>query len=203
MPSRFAASGRPSSPAGVSGSGCGSVVAFWILRRIVSASSVMFIREYSEGSRLAHLRRAVAQRHDAGRRTEDQRLWNRKQIDGEVAVELLGDVPSQFQVLLLVLADGNVRRLVEENVGRHQVGVGIEADRGILLVLARLLLELCHPVEPSETGDAVEDPGELRMCGDLALVEDDMRPAGRRPRPASPPQSSACWGPVPAGPAKR
>ncbi len=52
MPSKFAASGRPSSPAGVSGSGCGSVVAFWILRRIVSASSVMFIREYSEGSDL-------------------------------------------------------------------------------------------------------------------------------------------------------
>ncbi len=79
-------------------------------------------------------------------------------------------------MLLLVLADGNVRRLVEKDVGRHQVGVGIEADRGVLLVLARLLFELRHPVEPAETGDAVEDPGELRMCGDLALVEDDMRP---------------------------
>ena len=163
MPSRLAASGRPSSPAGVSGSGCGSVVAFWILRRMSSASSVMLIREYSDGIGLAHLRRAVAQRHHPGRRTEDQRLGNRKQLDTEVAVELLGDVARQFQVLLLVLADRNMRRLVGENVGRHQVRVGIEADRGVLLVLARLLLELRHPVEPAEPGDAVEDPGELGM----------------------------------------
>ena len=163
----------------------------------------MLIREYSEGSDLLIF--AVPSRSDitrvAGPKISGS--GNRKQIDAEVAVELLGDVASQFQVLLLVLADGNVRRLVEENVGRHQVRVGVEADRGVLPVLARLLLELRHPVEPAETGDAVEDPGELRVRGDLALVEDDVLPRidarGQHRRG----DAAACWRAVPAGPARR
>src|SRR5262249_3253286 len=50
----------------------------------------------------------------------------------------------------------------------------VEADRGVLAILAGLLLELGHAVEPAEAGDAVEDPGQLRMAGHLALVEDDV-----------------------------
>ena len=52
-------------------------------------------------------------------------------------------------------------------------GIGVEPDGGALLVLAGLLLELGHAVEPAEAGDAIEDPGELGVLGDLALVEDD------------------------------
>ena len=55
---------------------------------------------------------------------------------------------------------------------RH--GIGVEPDRGVLAVLAGLLLELGHAVEPADARDAIEDPGELGVLGDLALVEDDV-----------------------------
>ena len=72
--------------------------------------------------------------------------------------------------------DRHMRRMVEQDVGRHQIGIDIEPDRGALLVLAGLFLELGHAVEPAEPGHAVEDPGELGMLADLALVEDDAAP---------------------------
>ena len=90
----------------------------------------------------------------------------------KVVVELLGDVARQLQMLLLVVADRHVGRPIEQNVGRHQHGIIVEADRSVLAVLARLLLELGHPVQPAEPSDAIEDPGELGMLGDPALVED-------------------------------
>ena len=50
MPTRFLASGRPSSPAISLGRASGSVLAFLIFLEIVSASSVRLMRERSEGS---------------------------------------------------------------------------------------------------------------------------------------------------------
>ena len=97
----------------------------------------------------------------------------------EVVVELLGDVARKLEVLLLVLADRHVRGVIEQNVGGHQIGIGEQSDRGVLAVLARLLLELGHPVEPAEPGDAIEHPGELGVTGDLALNEDDAASPGR------------------------
>src|SRR5262245_42859561 len=77
-------------------------------------------------------------------------------------------------MLLLVVADRNMGRGVKQNVRRHQVRVDVEAGGGLLAVLARLLLELRHTVQPTEPGDAIEDPGKLGVAGDLALVEDDV-----------------------------
>ena len=77
-------------------------------------------------------------------------------------------------MLLLILADRHVRCAIDQDVGRHQRRIGIEADRGILAVLAGFFLELRHPVEPAEAGDAIEDPGELGVLGHLALVEHDV-----------------------------
>ena len=77
-------------------------------------------------------------------------------------------------MLLLVLADRHMGRVVEQNVGGHQVRIDIEPGRRLLAVLAGLLLELGHAVEPAEARHAIEDPGELGMAGDLALVEDDV-----------------------------
>ena len=93
---------------------------------------------------------------------------------GEIVVELLRDVAGQLQMLLLVVADRDVGRAVDEDVGGHQDGIVEEPDRRVLPVLARLFLELGHPVEPAEPGDAVQDPGKLGMLGDPALVEDDI-----------------------------
>ena len=92
----------------------------------------------------------------------------------EVVVEFLRDVARQFEVLLLVLADRHVGGAIDQNVGRHQRRIGVEADRGVLAVLAGLFLELRHAVEPAEPGDAIEDPGKLGVLGNLALVEHDV-----------------------------
>ena len=125
------------------------------------------------GVRLGHLLRAVAQAHDARRRAVDQGLDDGKDLGAEIVVELLRDVARQLQMLLLVVAHGHVGCLVEENVGRHQIGIDVEPDRGVLAVLARLFLELGHAVEPAQARHAVEDPGQLRMGRNLALVEND------------------------------
>ena len=60
-----------------------------------------------------HLLGAVAQAHDPGRLAEDLRLGQRKEVALVAAVERAGDVARQLQMLLLVLADRDVRRLVE------------------------------------------------------------------------------------------
>ncbi|MNN25197.1 hypothetical protein D3C81_1386560 [compost metagenome] len=75
-------------------------------------------------------------------------------------------------MLLLVLADRHLGRLVEQDVRRLQHRIGVEADAGAFLVLARLLLELGHPVQPAEAGDTVEDPGQFGMGGHRRLRED-------------------------------
>ena len=77
-------------------------------------------------------------------------------------------------MLLLVFADRHMGRAIDQNVGRHQRRIGVKTDRGVLAVLAGLLLELRHPVEPAEAGDAIEHPGKLGMLGHLALIEDDV-----------------------------
>ena len=77
-------------------------------------------------------------------------------------------------MLLLVLADRDVRGLVDQDVGGHQRRIGEQAQRDVLAVLAGLLLELRHAAHPAHAGDAVEDPGELRVLGHHRLVEDDL-----------------------------
>ncbi len=77
-------------------------------------------------------------------------------------------------MLLLVFANRHVGGAVHQNVGRHQVRIDVQADRGVLAVLAGLLLELGHAVEPTHARDAIEHPGELGVLCDLALVEDDL-----------------------------
>jgi hypothetical protein len=92
----------------------------------------------------------------------------------EVVVELLRDVTRQFEMLLLILADRHMRRAIDQNVRRHQVRIGVKTDRRVLAVLAGLLLELGHAVQPAETRDTVEHPGEFGVFGHLALVEHDV-----------------------------
>ena len=93
---------------------------------------------------------------------------------GEVVVEFLRDVARQFEVLFLVLADRHMGGAIDQNVGRHQRRIGIEADGGVLAIFAGFLLELRHAVEPAEPGHAIEHPGEFGMLGHLALIEHDV-----------------------------
>ncbi len=92
----------------------------------------------------------------------------------EVHVELHGDVARELQMLLLVVADRHMRGAVDEDVGRHQARIGVEAEGGLLAILAGLVLELRHAVHPAEAGDAIEDPGKFRMLRHRRLIEDDM-----------------------------
>ena len=184
METRFSASGRPESPAASEGSGSGSVLALRIFVAIVSASSVMLIRERSEGSdfdiffmpsRRLMIRVAGPWISGSGSGKNASPKPLPRMESAEIVVELLGDVAGKLEVLLLVLADRHMRCAIDEDVGRHQDGIGEQTDRSRLPVLARLLLELRHPVEPTHPGDAVEHPRELGMLRHLALVEDDMR----------------------------
>ena len=77
-------------------------------------------------------------------------------------------------MLLLVLADRHMGGAVQQNVRRHQHRIIVEPDGRVLAVLAGLLLELGHAAEPADARDAVEDPGQLGVAGDLALVEHDV-----------------------------
>jgi len=95
---------------------------------------------------------------------------------------------SELEMLLLILTDRDMGCAVDQDVRRHQGRVGIKADGRVLAILAGLLLELGHAVEPAQPGDAIEHPGELGVLGDLALVEHDVPPridaagdVGRRP----------------------
>ena len=85
-------------------------------------------------------------------------------------------------MLLLVVADGDVGGIVDQDVGGLEDGVSEQADAGAFLILARLVLELGHAVEPAHARGALEDPGELGMGGDGALREQDrlfgVDPAG-------------------------
>ena len=77
-------------------------------------------------------------------------------------------------MLLLVLADWHMRGAIEQDIRRHQHRIVVESDGRVLAVLAGLLLELRHPAQPADARDTVEDPGQLGVSGDLALVEDDV-----------------------------
>ena len=98
----------------------------------------------------------------------------RRDRGGEIEIEFLRDVAGKFEMLLLVLANRDMRRAIGKNVGGHQTGIGIKPDGGVLAVLAGLFLELRHAIEPADARHAIEHPGELGMLGDLALVEDDV-----------------------------
>ena len=84
---------------------------------------------------------------------------------------MLGDVPGEFEVLLLVLSHRHQIGVVEQDVGRHQHRVVEQPHRDVVALLEGLFLELDHALEPVKRRDAVEQPAEFAMGGHLALHE--------------------------------
>src|SRR5690606_19806915 len=82
--------------------------------------------------------------------------------------------PGQLEMLLLVISHGNVSGAINKDVSSHQAGIVEQADRGVLAVLAGLLLELRHAIQPAHARHAVEDPSQFGMLRNPALIEDDM-----------------------------
>mmetsp|Transcript_449 Transcript_449/g.1406 ORF Transcript_449/g.1406 Transcript_449/m.1406 type:complete len:246 (+) Transcript_449:539-1276(+) len=120
------------------------------------------------GVRLAHLLPAVAEAHhalDARPRKNGLRLCEEVHI--VLVVHAPRDRAREFEMLRLVITDGDVRGLVEKNVCRHQRWVREEAEICVVLaILARLLLELRHAIEPAHWRVALQDPRQLGVARD-------------------------------------
>ena len=76
-------------------------------------------------------------------------------------------------MLLLVRADGNEVRLVQQDVRGHQDRIGEEAGVDVVRVLGGLVLELRHAVQFAHVGETVQDPGQFGMGADMALAVED------------------------------
>ena len=77
-------------------------------------------------------------------------------------------------MLLLVLPDGNIVRLIQQDVCRHQSGIGKETAVDVLGVFGAFVLELGHTAEFAEHGVAVEDPAEFGVFMNMALDEEGV-----------------------------
>jgi hypothetical protein len=91
------------------------------------------------------------------------------------------DLTSQLHVLALVLADGDLVGVVEEDVGGHQDRVGQQRGPDLLLA-TRFLLELEHPPGLAVAGDALQQVVQLGVLGDVRL---DMNRQASGSRPAA------------------
>ena len=64
-----------------------------------------------------------------------------------------------------------MRRVVQQNVSGHQRRIGIKPKRMFLGVTTSLVLELGHPVHPTDAGDAVENPAKFGVGRHLRLIK--------------------------------
>jgi hypothetical protein len=108
---------------------------------------------------LAHLASVESGQHAAAVRDDRPRLPD--DAGAVRARERAGELDGDLQVLGLVGADRDLVGAHGEDVGRHQHRVGVEAEPGILALLAGLLFELGHAVEPAERRQAAEQPSQL------------------------------------------
>ena len=142
--------------------------------------------------RLAHLRRRILQVHHPGAGTRHHRLGDDERV-AEAVVEARREVTGDLDVLALVLADGHLVGVVQEDVGGHQRRVAEQPGRDeVGLALGELVLELGHPAELAEAGLALHHPGELGVLGDVALDEHRGHVAGRG-RPRTAPRRARRW----------
>ena len=86
-------------------------------------------------------------------------------------VEGPDDLARQLQVRGLVPADGDERRLVDDDVGRLQDGVGQQAVVDVVGLAALLLLVGRGPLEPADRRDGHQQPRQFGVLGPVALDE--------------------------------
>ena len=85
-------------------------------------------------------------------------------------------------MLLLVLPDRHKVGLIQQNVGRHQYGIGEQTSVDVVAVRGGFVLELRHPRQLAEHRIAVQHPRQLGVRGHMALHKKDVvfvvEPAG-------------------------
>ncbi len=77
-------------------------------------------------------------------------------------------------MLALILADGDVVGLIQQDIRRHEAGIGEQAAVYVVGVLGALVLELGHAAQLAEHGVAVEDPAQLRVLVHMALDKEGV-----------------------------
>src|SRR5690606_4999585 len=122
--------------------------------------------------RFRHLLGRVLKRFYARTGLGNVRLWDLKGLT-EITIEPLSQVPRQFQMLLLILADGNEICLIEQNVCRHQYGINAKPHTGTFpTTLLRLIFELRHSLKFAHSRYAGKYPREFSVLVDVGLDED-------------------------------
>jgi len=96
-----------------------------------------------------------------------------KQIDVIGAVYALRDVAGQLNMLLLILAHGHQMGLIEKNIRRLKAWVPVKPKGCLFLILASLVLELGHTVEPSHGRFAPQHPTKLGVSRYMGLDKED------------------------------
>ena len=116
---------------------------------------------------LRHLVRGALEVHDPCTSRGSHRLGDDEGV-AEAMVEPECDVASDFDVLSLVVTDGNFLGVVEQDVGGLEGGVGEEACRHeVRLLSGTFVLELRHAAQFAETDRAFHDPAELCVLRDV------------------------------------
>ena len=75
-------------------------------------------------------------------------------------------------MLLLVFADRHVRGFVEQNVRRLQHRIIEQTHGRTLCILASLVFELGHALQPAHARDAIQQPSKLGVLAYGGLNED-------------------------------
>ena len=116
---------------------------------------------------LAHLAHAIGSEHDRRIGEDRLRLGEDRRI---AAVEGAHDLAAELEMRRLVLADGDARRLVDDDVGGLEDGVVEQAEAVFLAVLLRLLVRRVA-LRPRDRHAGVEDPRQLRVLWDVGLAD--------------------------------
>ena len=74
-------------------------------------------------------------------------------------------------MLSLVLSDRHVARVIKKDVGGHQGRIGKKPGARALSLPSAFLFELRHPLQPTHRDEALEDPGQFGMGGNMRLDE--------------------------------
>jgi len=114
----------------------------------------------------------VFERHDAGAARFDIGCGHDEGI-AIAAVEPLGDITSQLDVLPLVFTDWHQIGVVHDDVGDLEHWIVEKGGRYRLLGASSLVLELRHTAQLAIGRDGVQQPAELRVFPHVSLDEED------------------------------
>ena len=142
-----------------------SVTADLILRMLIAGSSSSSMMPVGEDSDLLIFDARLGKISNSADRGQDVRLRNDERL-AVAGVEAYSEVTGELEMLPLVLPDGYLIGLVQQDVGSHQHRIGEQAHiRGLRPHLGGLVLELRHPLGLSEAGQAAQHPAELGVFG--------------------------------------